>query len=83
MTGETATAVRDGVITFTTAELLANDADADDDALTIVSADDALNGTIVLANEVLTFTPAPEYVGPASFDYRSRTETICATHALS
>ncbi len=69
VTGEMATTVRDVVMIFTTAELLENDGDVDGDELTLLSADNALNGTVALANEVLTFVPTPNYVGSASFDY--------------
>lgn len=49
--------------------LLANDTDANGDTLTVTSVQAAVNGTVTLVNGVVTFTPAPNYNGPASFTY--------------
>jgi large repetitive protein len=51
------------------ATLLANDTDANGDTLSIISVQGALHGTVVLVNGVVTFTPDPNYNGPAEFTY--------------
>ncbi|MEW6320219.1 MAG: Ig-like domain-containing protein [Acidobacteriota bacterium] len=51
------------------ATLLANDTDVENDTLTILSAGNAVNGTVVLAGGQVVFTPAPNFSGTASFDY--------------
>jgi hypothetical protein len=57
------------VLTIPVADLLANDSDADGDALTVVSVQDAVNGTVALAGGNVVFTPDADYFGPASFTY--------------
>ncbi len=60
----------DTLVTILASALLANDADADNDTLTILSVQDAVNGTVVLnAQGDVEFTPAADYDGPASFTY--------------
>ncbi|HWV16412.1 MAG TPA: Ig-like domain-containing protein, partial [Cellvibrio sp.] len=59
----------DSTWTVPASELLANDSDADGDTLTIVSVQDAVNGTVKLVNGNVTFTPTPDYSGPASYTY--------------
>ncbi|MEO1151675.1 MAG: cadherin-like domain-containing protein, partial [Pseudomonadota bacterium] len=51
-------------------DLLSNDTDDDDDSLTIVAVQDAINGAVELdgSGNVL-FTPDDGYFGPASFTY--------------
>ena len=51
------------------ATLLANDRDSEGDTLVIVSVDGATNGTVQLSGENVTFTPALNYHGHASFIY--------------
>ncbi|MFK7976667.1 MAG: tandem-95 repeat protein, partial [Halioglobus sp.] len=51
-------------------ELMANDVDADGDALTIVAVDDAEHGTVELNEDgEIVFTPDANYNGDASFTY--------------
>ncbi|MEP4292305.1 MAG: tandem-95 repeat protein, partial [Rhizobiaceae bacterium] len=51
-------------------ELLANDIDPDFDTISIVSVQSPVNGTVVLnGDDTITFTPATDYFGPASFTY--------------
>ena len=57
-------------ITIAAAGLLANDSDVDGDALAITGVAGALNATATLdANGDIQFTPDPDFVGPASFQY--------------
>lgn len=62
---------RNGTLTISIATLLANDTDANGDALTINAVGNALNGTVTLnkQNGTIIFTPAANYSGPASFSY--------------
>ena len=50
--------------------LLANDSDFDGDPLRVVWVGNAENGAVVLSDTGISFTAAPNYDGPASFDYR-------------
>jgi hypothetical protein len=60
----------DQVLNITAQSLLANDSDADGDALSIASVGNAVGGTVVLnENGSVTFTPDADYNGEASFDY--------------
>ena len=60
----------DGARVYTFADLLANAADADGDQLTVIAAT-GTNGTATVdaVAETVTFSPAPNYNGPASFDF--------------
>ncbi|MCA0948472.1 cadherin-like domain-containing protein [Salipiger pacificus] len=49
--------------------LLANDTDAEGDALTLTGVSNALNGSVAFEDGQITFTPDQGYFGPASFDY--------------
>lgn len=62
---------RNGTLTISIATLLANDTDANGDAMTISAVGNALNGTVTLnkQNGTVIFTPAANYSGPASFSY--------------
>ena len=62
---------RNTTITFSFAELLANDTDPNNDILTLVGAGAASGGTISFnaQQQTLTFTPNAGYLGPASFGY--------------
>ncbi len=54
-------------------ELTYNDTDPEGDPRSIHSVDNAVGGTVVLnADGTVTFTPAPDYNGPASFTYRAK-----------
>ncbi|OLU29064.1 Ig-like domain-containing protein, partial [Pseudomonas sp. PA27(2017)] len=60
----------DNALTISQATLLANDSDADGDSLRIVGVDNPKHGTVTLNdNGTITFTPASNYYGPASFSY--------------
>jgi hypothetical protein len=52
------------------ATLLANDTDANSgEVLTITAVANAVNGTVALNDGVVTFTPAQDFQGDATFDY--------------
>ncbi len=63
----------DTPLTIAASSLLANDIDAENDALAIASVGDAIGGAVVLnADGTVTFTPTANFNGQASFTYRSR-----------
>ncbi|MGE0118721.1 MAG: tandem-95 repeat protein [Dongiaceae bacterium] len=59
----------DTALAIPVATLLGNDTDVDGDTLSIVSVQDAVNGTVQLVGGNVLFTPAADYAGPASFTY--------------
>jgi len=59
----------DTALVLAPSALLTNDSDVDGDPLTLVSVQDAVNGTVALVGGNVVFTPAPDYNGPASFTY--------------
>ncbi|TKT75043.1 DUF4082 domain-containing protein [Aquamicrobium sp. LC103] len=65
------TVTRDGILSLSSAMLLANDTDADGDQLTITGVGNATNGTVSLNSQtgLISFTPTGGYTGPASFTY--------------
>ncbi len=52
-----------------TSALLANDTDPNGLPLTVTGVGTATNGTVSLSGNIITFTPATGYTGPASFLY--------------
>ncbi len=66
---DTASTDEDTPLTLSPAALLANDSDVDGDPLTLVSVQDAVNGSVALVGGNVVFTPAADYNGPASFTY--------------
>lgn len=68
---DTLAAIEDTAVTFTAAQLLGNDVDPDAGAvLSIASVTSGTGGTAVLnANGTVTFTPAANFNGPATFSY--------------
>ncbi len=68
---DTLGAVEDTPLTLSTVDIVdPNDTDLDGDTLTITSVGGASNGTVDLNPDgTVTFTPAPNYSGPASFTY--------------
>ena len=77
-TNDNATAVNNGsAILVAAADLLSNDTDVDGDTLTIVSVQNAVNGTVLLtAGGDVEFTPATGYYGAASFTYTVTDGTV-------
>ncbi|MFO1390558.1 beta strand repeat-containing protein [Cellvibrio sp.] len=64
--------------------LLSNDSDPDGDPISLVSVQDAVNGTVSLVGGNVTFTPTPNYYGLASYTYtisdgRGGTDTALVT----
>ncbi|MCB1958636.1 MAG: tandem-95 repeat protein, partial [Rhodocyclaceae bacterium] len=67
---DSGTTPEDVPVTFTAAELLANDSDVDGDTLTITSVGPSTNGAAVLNPDgSVTFTPTGNFNGQASFVY--------------
>ncbi|MGE0401118.1 MAG: Ig-like domain-containing protein [Kofleriaceae bacterium] len=65
-----AATAEDTALSLQAATLLANDTDIDEgDSLTVMSVDSATNGTVELAGSFVTFTPAADFSGTASFMY--------------
>jgi CshA-type fibril repeat protein/VCBS repeat-containing protein len=63
-------AVEDTALTIQPETLLGNDVDPDGDVLTIVEVSNPTNGTVTLNPDgTITFTPDPDYSGPATFEY--------------
>ena len=66
---DAATTGQGAAVTLTAAALLANDSDAEGDALSLVSVTAAIGGSVVLSNGAVTFTPTAGFAGAAGFDY--------------
>ena len=65
-------AVEDTPFSFPASDLTANDSDPDGDTpltVTAVTATGSTHGTVSLVAGTVTYTPAADYNGPASFDY--------------
>ncbi|MEV3905542.1 Ig-like domain-containing protein [Mycobacterium sp. NPDC050551] len=63
------TIAEDTVFSVSAADLAANDTDVDGDPLTVTGVGNAQGGTVALSNGTVTFTPAANYSGSASFEY--------------
>ncbi|MBL8627757.1 MAG: tandem-95 repeat protein [Myxococcales bacterium] len=68
-TDDTATTAEDTGLGVTAATLLANDVDPDPDVLSVTAVGNPVHGSVILALGLVTFTPDPNYNGPASFEY--------------
>ena len=67
---DTLAAAEDTAVTYTAAQLLGNDTDADGNPLAIAAVTSGTGGTAVLnGNGTVTFTPAANFNGAASFSY--------------
>ncbi|GAB3760876.1 hypothetical protein GCM10028796_10170 [Ramlibacter monticola] len=62
-------ATEDQPLTIAPPTLLANDSDAEGDALSITSVTSGTGGTVRLVNGAIVFTPAADFNGPATFTY--------------
>ncbi len=62
-------AAEDTAAIYTPAMVLGNDTDIDGDTLTVTSVSNPTHGTVVLGGNGITFTPAANFAGAASFDY--------------
>lgn len=63
------TTMEDTPLELAAASLAANDTDPDGDALAVTQVGAAVGGTVALAGGTITFTPAPNLTGTASFTY--------------
>ncbi|MDX6848193.1 tandem-95 repeat protein [Gilvimarinus sp. SDUM040013] len=64
------TTAEDTPITLTAADIVeTNDTDLDGDNLVIIGVSNPVNGTVVLNNGIVTFTPTENFVGDATFEY--------------
>ncbi len=61
--------VEDTALVTPFADLLANDTDPENQPLSIVSVQNAVNGTVEIINGNVVFTPDANYNGPASYTY--------------
>lgn len=66
---DTTSTHQDQAVVIPIATLLANDTDADGDALTVTSVQGATHGSISWVGSNITFTPDALYSGPAGFTY--------------
>jgi cysteine-rich repeat protein len=70
----------DTAISFSAANLLANDTDPDTgDVLTVTSVENATNGNVALNGTTITFTPNLNFSGVASFEYTISDGTASAS----
>lgn len=56
-------------LTISASEILSNDTDPDGDSLSISALSNAVNGSVVLVDGNVVFTPNANFFGTASFDY--------------
>jgi len=63
------TTAEDTALAVAASTLTANDTDPEDSTLTVTAVSDAVNGSVALADGIVTFTPAADFNGTASFDY--------------
>ena len=79
---DTLTATEETPITYTAAQLLGNDTDADGNILTIASVTSGAGGTAVLNPDgTVTFTPNVSFNGAASFSYVANDGTVNSNSA--
>lgn len=68
-TDDSVSGFQNQALVLAAATLLANDTDVDNDALSISSVQHAVNGTVDLVGNDITFTPDHGFIGTASFEY--------------
>ena len=67
---DTAATAEDTAVLIAAADLLANDSDVDGGPLRLTAVGNAVGGAVALdVNGDVVFTPAPDFNGPAGFDY--------------
>jgi Ca2+-binding RTX toxin-like protein len=66
---DSVTTSEDTPLVLAAAALLGNDTDVDGNPLSVTAVGNATHGTVALSNGNITFTPAANYSGPASFTY--------------
>ena len=78
------TTLEDHAIVIAAGDLLANDTDVDNDMLSLLSAQDAENGTVALNEDGdVVFTPFANYNGAASFTYTISDGELTSTASAS
>ena len=79
---DTLAATEDTAVTYTAAQLLGNDTDAEGNALTIASVTSGANGTAVRNSDgTVTFTPNANFNGAAGFSYTATDGTTPSNSA--
>jgi hypothetical protein len=68
-TDDASATAEDTAVVITAAALLANDADAEGQTLTVTQVGGATHGTVALVGATITFTPAASFAGEAAFEY--------------
>ncbi len=66
---DTGTTDEDTALDIPVADLLTNDDDVDGDTLSVTSVQNPAHGSVALVSTTVTFTPAADFCGDASFDY--------------
>ncbi|WP_422049928.1 beta strand repeat-containing protein [Shimia sp.] len=56
-------------VNIATSDLIANDTDVENDALSVAAVANPVGGTVALSGNTVTFTPATGFTGAASFEY--------------
>ncbi len=59
----------DTPLLISTSTLMANDSDFEGNPLSVVAVQNAINGSVFLSGNTVTFTPASNFCGQAQFDY--------------
>ncbi|MBK6749357.1 MAG: cadherin-like domain-containing protein [Acidobacteria bacterium] len=80
---DSAVTTEDVAILISPAFLLGNDSDADGDAISIQSVNNAISGTVSWDGTNVLFTPNPDFDGSASFDYTISDGPHVATASVS
>ncbi len=66
---DSATTLFDEAVQIPVTNLLANDTDVDSDSLSVSTVGSSPNGTVTLADGIVTFTPTPGFSGETVFSY--------------
>ncbi len=74
----------DRPVIISAAQLLGNDSDANGDTLSIVGVSNGVGGSVVLnPDNTLTFTPTPDFNGPATFNYSITDGNLISTATVT
>lgn len=83
-TSDSATAVKNTALNISASTLLENDTDAGLDTLSVVTpVGSATHGIVSLSGTTVTFTPATDYLGAASFTYTVSDGSLTATGTVN
>jgi cysteine-rich repeat protein len=80
---DSATVNEDATLVLMAGALLANDTDTENDALTITGVSNAVNGSVVLDDTTITFTPTADFFGTASFNYTITDGALTSTATVT